>query len=174
MIKTYYTYLHRRTDAGEVFYVGCATKQVRRRGKDVYQRAYDFGQRNSDWIEIRNASGVEVEIDLEFADRDDAFKREKELIASFGHLTNVASGGPGMPGVKDTVESRHKKAITKIGSLNPMYGKVSPRAKAVIDTATGTTYPSVQAASQAIGYKMQTLWAMLKGINHNPTSLRFA
>ena len=174
MTKTYYVYIHRRADDGTPFYVGCATKQERRSGKGKYQRAYDFGQRKPEWFAVRDAHGVTVEIECEFDSRDDAFAREKDLIASFVGLVNISTGGAGTAGVKDPDHVRYKKAVTKIGKLNPMYGKVSHLARPVIDMQAGVFYNSIQEAADMLDFKMQTLWAKLKGKNPNNTSLRFA
>lgn len=85
-------------------------------------------------------------------------------------------GNGGVVKTGDTLPDEWKNNIrrTKIGELNPMFGKVSPRAKPVIDAETGCVYSSVQAAADSIGMKMQTLWRKLKGKNPNNTTLRFA
>ncbi len=177
MNKQHYTYMHRNPE-GHVFYVGCATTQPNKRGvRAKLGRAYATSGHTPEWHSA-SASGYTVEILRMFDDRNEAFEHEKLLIAemrSAGEpLVNKASGGAGMPGVKDSDEVRQKKAVTKIGELNPMHGKVSPRAKPVIDMQAGVFYSSVQDAADHLGYKMQTLWSMLKGINPNNTSLRFA
>ncbi len=177
MIKTYYTYIHRRADSGDVFYVGCATKQTHRRGRDVYQRAYDFGQRSGDWKNIRRNNGVTVEIDREFQDRQEAFEREKMLIASYHELTNISTGGAGATGVIDPEHVRVKKSITKIGELNPMHGKTGSKhhnSRAVKDTVSGDMYPSMTAAANSLGMKAGTLYNMLVGSNPNRTNMEFA
>ena len=82
-----------------------------------------------------------------------------------------------MPGVKDSEEVRHKKAITKLGKANPMYGKTGSahhNSRKVKDVETGTIYESMTAAANAIGMKVGTLYNMLKGTNPNRTSLELA
>lgn len=68
-------------------------------------------------------------------------------------------------------------AATKIGASNPMYGRCGeahPNRRPVVDTTTGTQYPTTTAAARAIGVRMQTLHNMLTGFRQNSTSLRFA
>lgn len=68
-------------------------------------------------------------------------------------------------------------AATKHGSDNPMYGRCGeahPNRRAVVDIASGATYPTTTAAAQAYGLRMQTLHNMLTGFRPNSTSLRFA
>jgi hypothetical protein len=72
---------------------------------------------------------------------------------------------------------RERIAATKIGDKNPMFGKTGarhPQSRAVVDCATGVTYPSVSAAADATGTKMKSLYNMLSGHRSNSTSLRFA
>lgn len=65
-------------------------------------------------------------------------------------------------------------AAAKVGPKNPMYGKRGPMARAVIDTATGDRYPTVEAAATARGLKMKTLYNWLSGHRPNVTTMRFA
>jgi hypothetical protein len=64
---TYYIYLHRRLDAGNVFYVGKGTKSQ----KHKYQRAYETKRRSSLWSRIVAKANHQGEIIGEFfADED--------------------------------------------------------------------------------------------------------
>lgn len=68
-------------------------------------------------------------------------------------------------------------AATKVGELNPMYGKTGakhPNSRKVRDIETGSIYDSVLIAADAKGYKMKTLYNWLSGHRPNPTSLEFA
>lgn len=190
MTKSYYVYLHRRVDNNEVFYVGCATKRAYHGGyecghKAQYSRAYDFQQRKPEWFATREAAGgLVVEFVQEFTDRTEAFALEVGLIAKYGRadrgkgiLVNHTDGGDGMPGFKDRPESRQMKSITKIGSLNPMYGKTGakhPMARPVVHVLTGIFYDTVQEAADTFGYKMKTLHNLLSNHRLNRTPLRFA
>ena len=60
------------------------------------------------------------------------------------------------------------------GEKNHMRGKPSTRRRAVVDTKTGATYPSVTHAAEAFGIRMQTLHNMLTSFRVNTTALRFA
>lgn len=176
--KTYYVYLHRRADECTPFYVGCATKQTRRRGKDKYQRAYDFGQRSDAWFITRQQHGIVVEIVEEFASRDDAFTAEKHLIKKFREtLVNISTGGAGAAGIKDPEHVRMKKSVTKLGSKNPMHGKCGsrhPNSRPVIHIQTGMFFESVTEAANWCGVKLGTLYNMLVGTSQNKTPLRLA
>lgn len=181
MTKHYYVYEHRHLD-GRPFYVGRGATQNRRGSRGPYQRAYDFGQRDDAWREAA-ASKFEVHIVAEFADRDGSVALEEALVAKYGRradggmLTNHCRGGRGAPGQISTEVSRTKKAITKVGELNPMYGRTGlahPNRRPVIDSCTGNEFPTTTAAANAIGMRVQTLHNMLTGFRPNSTSMRFA
>ena len=179
-MKQYHTYLHRSHD-GRVFYVGCASAYIERESLLTrYQRAYAKSGHLPAWYESAG-KGYSVEIIEHFTDRSAAFLAEKELIQKMREcgepLVNVCDGGPGMPGAKDSDEVRRKKSITKIGELNPMYGKTGaahPNSRKVLDATTGVVYDSVLLASEAHGLKMKTLYNWLSGHRPNPTKLEFA
>jgi len=61
----------------------------------------------------------------------------------------------------------------KIGENNPMYGKVSHKAKPVIDIITGKKYVSIKEAAKDTPYQFQYISAMLKGDKPNKTNLRY-
>ena len=66
---------------------------------------------------------------------------------------------------------------TKIGELNPMYGKtgeLSHRSRKVIDTNSGIIYNSVTEAAEANGLKMKTLYNLLSGHRQRKINLKFA
>lgn len=178
-MKAYYVYTH--SAAGRVFYVGCATTNQGKRGERAKrQRAYSKWGHTPAW-HAAAAGGYEVAIVFESDDRADAFAREVALIAELRAagepLVNMATGGPGMPGVKDPAEVRRKKAVTKMGALNPMFGRTGaahPNAKPVRDRTTGALYPSVTAAAKAAGLSIQGLHNMLTGHRHNTSAMEFA
>jgi|688.fasta_scaffold218449_2 hypothetical protein len=62
---------------------------------------------------------------------------------------------------------------TKFGANNPMFGKKSHLAKAVIDIVTGIEYHSIMEAAKSTPYKFQYVSAMLKGTKTNKTNLRY-
>jgi hypothetical protein len=61
---------------------------------------------------------------------------------------------------------------TKIGDKNPMFGKKSHLAKAVIDTKTGIEYHSIKEAAKSTSYQFQYVSAMLNGTKPNKTNLK--
>jgi hypothetical protein len=65
---------------------------------------------------------------------------------------------------------------TKIGELNPMFGRtgeLSCRSRKVIDINNGSEYFSVTIAAEANGINMKTLYNMLSGHRPNKTTLKF-
>lgn len=62
-------------------------------------------------------------------------------------------------------------AAGKRGAKNPWHGKPSPPSKAVVNTSTGTTYPSVARAAAAEGINPKTLYQYLDGTRPNCTNL---
>ena len=82
-----------------------------------------------------------------------------------------------MPGAKDSDEVRMKKSVTKVGYLNPMFGKTgaaNPNSRKVINKETGDVYDSVSIAADAFGVKLKTLYNWLSGHRKSPLPLEFA
>ncbi len=71
---------------------------------------------------------------------------------------------------KETVE---KIRNSKIGDKNPMYGKLSHRAKKVINTVTNIEYNSIMDAAKSTPYQFQYISAMLNGTRKNITNLKY-
>jgi len=76
-------------------------------------------------------------------------------------------------GDKLSEEWRANIAASKMGTKNPMFGKTTKIARQVVDTFTGTVYPSVGKAAEAFNLNMKTLYNMLSGHRKNYTSLEF-
>lgn len=68
---------------------------------------------------------------------------------------------------------KEKIRQTKIGSNNPMFGKKSPLAKAIIDIETGIVYHSIMEAAKSTPYQFQYISAMLNNKKPNKTNLRY-
>lgn len=98
----FYTYIHRKADTGEVFYVG----------KGAKGRAQDRNNRNKHWNNISEKHGLVVEIVAVFFDEEAAFLHEKELIKGYRSdgilLANYTAGGEGQSGVSPSPEHRAK------------------------------------------------------------------
>lgn len=178
-MKNYYVYTH--ATAGGIFYVGCATTHWQRRGvKGKRSRAYSRWGHTQAWSDAA-ASGYEVAIGFESDDRAEAFQHEAALItrlrADGQPLVNICDGGAGAPGLVDPPSVRRKKAITKVGALNPMYGKTGAAhhlSKRVRDRVTGVVYPSITSAARAAGLSMQGLANMLTGHRPNTSTMELA
>lgn len=83
-----YVYGHYKADTGELFYVG----------KGTGNRAWNKSGRNRHWKFVVNKHGFNVKILYDNLTDEEAFAKEKELIAETGvnNLTNVTEGGVGL------------------------------------------------------------------------------
>ena len=106
-------YLHRRTDNGEIFYVGI--------GKG--DRPYHRSKRNRFWKAIAD-KGYTIEIIYENVSWDEACRIERELIKKYGrrdlglgNLTNMTDGGEGNQNMIYTPEWREKQRISSTGRI---------------------------------------------------------
>lgn len=186
-MKKYAVYVHKRKDNGNVFYVGCCTRQDKNNrcvGIKKYRRAFDFGQRRQRWFDVvKEAGGVDVDIVFMSDDKGEAYKKETLLVDSYGRekfnnglLVNECAGGRGAPGQLNSEMTRLKKSIMQRGSHNSMYGKRGAEtgtARKVLNVKNGKIYESVSEAAITIGYKMKTLYNWLSGHRKNPTDMRF-
>lgn len=141
-MPNHYTYLHRRGDTGELFYVG----------KGTGQRAWSKSKRNEYWHNIVNAHGYSVEVSARWSAAEEAFEHEKFLIWCFrdmgAKLCNMTDGGDGLCNPSKEVRERIANSLRgrtgrpmkettkellreqRTGAGNPMYGKtVSEEAK---------------------------------------------
>jgi len=183
-MRKHAVYVHKRRDNGEVFYVGCCVRndKMRANGVKKYKRAFDFGQRRLRWFAIvDSAGGVDVEIVFSSDDRGEAFKKEKELVDSYGResfnnglLVNECAGRDGAPGQPNSEMTKLKKSIRQRGRHNSMYGRRGcGLSRRVVDSRSGVIYRSVSEAAEQCGFKMKTLYNWLSGHRKNPTYLRF-
>lgn len=103
--RTFFVYLHRRADSGEVFYVG---KGTTKRGRP--ERAYERCGRSKWWQHVTDKHGVSVEIAAHFQTEDEAHVYERQLIAQYGrkNLVNLTDGGEGCCGIDPSPEARAK------------------------------------------------------------------
>ncbi len=76
-------------------------------------------------------------------------------------------------GKKLPQETVEKIRQSKIGEKNPMYSKISPKAKKVKDIVTEIEYPSIKEAAKSTPYQFQYVSAMLNGTKTNKTNLRY-
>ena len=108
--KTFFVYLHRRDDTGDVFYVGKGT----RTSKKKYIRANTAYRRNIYWKRIVAKTNYTVELVADFFQEEDAFRLEQQLIAQHkrqcngGTLCNLTEGGEGHAGLRPSPETRRK------------------------------------------------------------------
>lgn len=82
-----YVYGHYTADTDKLFYIG----------KGVGNRAWSKKNRNPYWINVTNKHGYTIKILYENLTEEEAYIKEKELIAEIGldNLTNLSEGGKG-------------------------------------------------------------------------------
>jgi hypothetical protein len=106
----HYTYIHRKADTGEVFYVG--------KGKRPDRMKLRTG-RNLRWTRTVNKHGFVPEVVATWENEKDAFEHEKLLIRLFRFagvdLCNFTDGGEGAPGSKQSEETRAKRSASSRG-----------------------------------------------------------
>lgn len=145
-----YLYEHKRLDSGEIFYVGVGLTD-----DPKYKRAYTSNGRNNAWRNIINKVDYEVNIIIEGLTIEDAFKKEVELIASYGRkdighgtLVNFTNGGDGVLGLVHSMESRKKMSEAHTGK------KLSDETKEKIRKAfTGKKHSPESIARMCIAQK---------------------
>jgi hypothetical protein len=122
---TYFIYLHRRNDTGEVFYVGKGTRTHKRQ----YERAYITDKRSAFWSAIVAKAGYSIELVVDCFVEAYAFEMERSLIALHGRrldggtLCNMTMGGEGHAGFAPTQETREKLHAAVAGPLHANWGK---------------------------------------------------
>ena len=124
-------------------------------------------------------SGIAISDELRARRRANASKpRTVAWIQSIRRArANGGNGGVVKRGDRLPETWRRSIAATKLGERNPMHGRTGekhPNGRRVVDSATGTTYPTVTSAALARGVRLQTLHNMLTGFRPNTTSMRFA
>jgi hypothetical protein len=140
-------YFHYTLDTNEIFYVGVGNAN----------RPYSKKSRNDFWQHIVNTQGYTIEIIHINLSLNDAYDLEVKYINLYGRkdlglgtLINLGNGGKcnnnlskhvrdkiseSLKGVKKDPRSKEycdNISKSKIGIKNPMYGKISNRAKTVI------------------------------------------
>lgn len=131
----HYTYVHRRLDDHQIFYVG----------KGQGNRAWSSKRRNAHWGHVVAKHGFYTEIWGYFETAESAFLDEIRLIevlSAWAPLTNKTPGGEGgasgaqhpmfgkkgpecpIFGIVRSPETRRRQGAAKKGALNPQYGKI--------------------------------------------------
>lgn len=146
-MTSFFIYLHRRPDTGEVFYVGKGSRTP----KKAYGRSHSGENRNPMWRRIVEKCGgrFDVEVLVDFFTEADAFTMERALIQHFGRrnqglgsLANMTDGGEGTVGriVQPETIERYRRATAGMmprHPLGPMLGrKHTAAARAAISAAS--------------------------------------
>ena len=118
-----YVYLHKTPHNDEIFYVGIGVTKN-------FGRAFETSRRNVYHKNIVKKYGFYVEIVCQDLTRQEACKKEMELIALYGRrdldtgiLVNMTNGGDGVHKRIVSEESRKKMSFAKLGDKNYLYGK---------------------------------------------------
>lgn len=105
----FYTYVHRRADTGEIFYVG----------KGVGKRAFLKTGRSEYWHRVVEKHGYTVHIVLSSASEGDSFRHEVALIALLRAtglpLVNLTNGGEGASGRVHGEETKARMSAAASG-----------------------------------------------------------
>jgi hypothetical protein len=108
-MNIYYVYQHRRTDTGEIFYVG----------KGKQSRCFTTSNRNQHWVNITNKTPYTIEVLYDNLTEDVAKLVEIGLITLYKsqglNLCNITIGGDGSSGLKHTLEARQVMSNKKRG-----------------------------------------------------------
>lgn len=170
----HYTYLHRKADTGDVFYVGKGTRTDRMKLRSG---------RSEHWTRTVAKHGFTPELVAYWATAEEAFAHECFLIKCFremgAKLCNHTDGGEGAPGYRQSAETRAKRSSSSRGhrksqdtiarmraaqagktiseetrkqisqTLVGRYaGGLNPNAKPVMCVETGESFGSMQEAAQ--------------------------
>lgn len=124
MTKEFFVYQHKRIDDGIVFYIGKGTVK-----RGTFARAYVTKGRSKFWQAIVAKHGLAVEIIESFDSEEEAFDKERELIALHkrhsegGTLCNMTLGGDGHVGLPVSQQAREKLSAALSGDNHPNWGK---------------------------------------------------
>lgn len=133
--KRHYTYIHKKLNTNEIFYIGIGTRGKTEQNSDKPSRAYNKSKRNSLWKNIVNKYGRSVEIVFESDNYEEVKNKEKELIQLYGRrdlnkgiLINFTDGGDGNLNWKPSDEWKNniKEIITR-GYLEKKRRKINKK-----------------------------------------------
>lgn len=156
-------YRHIRKDKNQPFYIGIGSKY----------RANTKHERNSIWNRIVNKTDYYVEILFEYQDREDAIKKEMELISLYGRinngtgiLSNMTDGGEGAVGSVFTKERRD--VMSKKYS-----GKGNPRAIEVYSELLNMKFDTISECASFLGLSQPYVSRMITGSRVNKFNLKY-
>lgn len=115
MMSLFLVYALRDPRDGTIRYIGQSTRGIQRARASSRAHVAD-GPRKAEWIRSLNEAGgsPEVVVLQECVDRKELDRVERRWIQHYRALcvglTNMADGGPGIPGVRRSVETRAKQS----------------------------------------------------------------
>lgn len=112
----HYVYIHRKSDNGEVFYVGKGTLR-KRHNSQVCERAHSRDSRSAWWHRTVAKHGLVVEVVASLKTDADAQQFEIGLIKQYGRsrLVNLTEGGDGHSGIVYSAETLAKRSACAKG-----------------------------------------------------------
>lgn len=146
----FYTYVHRRADTGEAFYVGKG-----RNGRSGIRAG-----RSIEWLSVVEQHGYVSEILAYFEFEEFAFEHEKQLISDFKSLglklCNKTNGGEGMSGYIEPAATREKRLSAMQNALKDPV-RSAKRSKALSDALIGRTFSDERKLNQSLARKGRPL-----------------
>ena len=128
--RNWYVYRHIRLDKNTPFYIGIGCKPNYQRAKE----GVTSKKRNPIWNRIVEKCDWRYDIICDEMTKEEASEKEKEFIKLYGrldlgtgNLCNLTDGGDGIWNCIRSAETKAKCRISKVGELNPSYGKKQPQ-----------------------------------------------
>jgi len=138
--EKHYTYLHRKADTNEIFYIG----------KGFKSRAWSSKSRSDWWVKTSKKHGFVVEICAHWDSDQEAFDHEVFLIGVFRslgcNLINQTDGGDGVKGLKHSqknIEAARKRSLE-------LWASPSYRAKTSASQASRWTCEEIERHSERL------------------------
>jgi len=178
----FYIYFHRKSDTGEVFYIGKGQKKYK------YDRAYMKENHNKWWKNIVNKHGYIVEIICYFDNEYLSCITEKYFIKKIGRrdlglgpLVNLTDGGEGLSGHIFTKEHREKigtankcriiknetrEKQSRIATDNNYAAIIEPHRIAWASFISGKSYAEIYGEEKALKMKNERSLGQIGEKNH--------
>lgn len=145
MIRVWYVYRHVRLDNLTPFYVGLGKEDSHGRMRRAHLK--NSTCRSSEWFDVISEADYRVDVIMAGLTSEEARLKEKEFIGLYGRidlgtgtLINKTGGGDGVWLSGHSKSTRKRLSESKIGKLNPMFGKKlsDEHKRKISETSTGS------------------------------------